>query len=215
MAASRTVVLVLALGCAAEPGEDPLDESSTDAAASSEGSDDGAAFDDGAGDDDGDDDDGEPPPDDPPGDPTAPPVDDTTGADEDPAPPPTGADELLPWLQAGGYLPWAAESGVHASSGPHFGGVRTFVNAPLLASLASGASEHPVDSASVKELYGDGGEVVGWSVMIKVAAGGGGDTWYWLEQFGDSRYADSVGAGICTGCHTDGIDFFLSPFPLQ
>ena len=129
--------------------------------------------------------------------------------------PPTGADALLPWLQAGEYLDWTAESGAHPSTGPHFGSVRTFVNAPLLDSLVAAGDPHPIDAAAVKELYGAGDEVLGWSVMVKVADGTGGDTWYWLEYYQGSTYADGVGDGLCTGCHGDGTDHVLTPFPLQ
>ncbi len=129
--------------------------------------------------------------------------------------PPMGAAALLPWLQAGEYLDWTAESAVHASTGPHFGSVRTFVNGPLLDSLAATGDPHPIDAASVKELYGSGDEVLGWSVMVKVADGTGGDTWYWLEYYQGSTYADGVGASLCTGCHDAGTDNVLTPFPLQ
>jgi hypothetical protein len=129
--------------------------------------------------------------------------------------PPTGIDALLPWLQAGEYLDWNAESAPHGSAGPHFGTVRTFVNGPLFDSLAAGGDPHPRDAAAVKELYGDGNEVLGWSVTVKVADGEGGDTWYWLEYYQGTTYADGVGDGLCTGCHGGGSDHVLSPFPLQ
>lgn len=139
----------------------------------------------------------------------------TTGVDEQPLPPTNGV-ELLPWLEAGEYLGWAAESGVHASSGPHGGGVRTFVNDVLLASLAAGSDSHPEGAAAIKELYGDGGTVIGWAVEVKLQAdSAGGDGWYWYERFQDSVYADGTGEGICTGCHSGGNDYVLSPFPLQ
>jgi hypothetical protein len=130
--------------------------------------------------------------------------------------PPTNGPELVPWLEAGAYLDWAAESGVHPSSGPHFGGVRTFVNDVLLGSLEAGAASHPVGSAAVKELYGAGGTVRGWSVEVKVQAdSAGGNGWYWYEGYQGDVYADGTGAGICTGCHGGGNDYVLSPFPLQ
>jgi len=139
----------------------------------------------------------------------------TTGGDEQPLPPTNGA-ELLPWLEAGEYLEWTAESGVHSSSGPHGGGVRTFVNDVLLASLEAGATTHPENAAAIKELYGDGGTVIGWAVEVKLQAeSAGGDGWYWYERFEDSVYADGTGEGICTGCHGAGNDYVLSPFPLQ
>lgn len=139
----------------------------------------------------------------------------STGETEQPQPPTDGA-ELLPWLEAGEYLAWAAESGVHPSSGPHGGGVRTFVNDVLLASLAAGSPSHPVGAAAIKELYGDGGSVIGWAVEVKLQAdSAGGDGWYWYELFGTDLYADGTGEGICTGCHGGGNDYVLTPFPLQ
>jgi hypothetical protein len=119
-------------------------------------------------------------------------------------------------VQEGSYLHWPAESGAHPSTGPHFGQVRTWVNPTLHASLEAGGSTHPVGSVAVKELYGDSGDTaLGYSVMVKVSPGSGGDTWYWNETYNGSVYASSVGAGLCTGCHADGADFILTPFPLQ
>ena len=80
--------------------------------------------------------------------------------------------------------------------------------------LATGAASHPVDAAVVKELYDDA-EVVGFAVMVKVAPGTGGDTWYWYEVVGSSTYADGVDESLCWGCHEDGADQVLTPFPLQ
>jgi hypothetical protein len=129
--------------------------------------------------------------------------------------PPIGAADLRPWLESGAYLDWTAESAPLDSAGPHFGVVRTFVNSAMFDSLSAGSDPHPMDAAAVKELYGDGSEVLGWSVMIKVADGSGGDTWYWLEYYQGSTYGDGVGDASCTGCHGDGTDHVLSPFPLQ
>ena len=138
-----------------------------------------------------------------------------TGTDQGP-PPPTNEAELIPWLEAGHYLKWTGESGIHDSSGPHFGGVRTYVNDILFDSLQSGAMEHPMGSVAVKELYGSGDTIGGWSVTFKVQdASAGGDGWYWYEGFEGSTYADGTGKGLCTGCHISGQDFFRSPFPLQ
>ena len=131
--------------------------------------------------------------------------------------PEEGGQPLLDWLEGRGYAMWEAESGLHDSSGPHFGNVRTYVNDVLLESLEAGNETHPVGSASVKELYGDEmGSVAGWSSMVKLEEdSAGGDGWYWFERFGDSNFADAAGAGACTGCHASGIDFFRTPFPLQ
>jgi hypothetical protein len=124
---------------------------------------------------------------------------------------------LLEWLESGEYATWQAESGPHASTGPHFGAVRTFVDPCLAESLEAGSATHPLGAATVKELFGDGDAVLGWSVMIKVADGSGGDTWYWHENYDGTTYADEVGSGLCTGCHggRGNVDYFLSPWPLQ
>jgi hypothetical protein len=129
--------------------------------------------------------------------------------------PPTDAVELLDWLQANTYAGWAAESAQHASTGPHFGDVRVFVNAALDASLGAGNTEHPVGSAAVKELFGNGNTIRGWSVMVKTEAGNDGSRWWWYERYDGSTYASSQGAGICVPCHADGVDSFRSPYPLQ
>ena len=152
---------------------------------------------------------------------TAGPVD-TSGAPgsttDDPPPadqlPPVGAAELLPWLESLAYADWHAESGVHPSTGPHGDGVRTFFNDALRGSFDAGNATHPIDAAVVKELYG-GGEIAGWAVMVKVADGEGGDTWYWYEIVGASTYADGTGVDLCTGCHAVGVDQIQTPYPLQ
>jgi hypothetical protein len=130
---------------------------------------------------------------------------------------PASPAELLEWLETGEYTTWQAENGPHASTGPHFGAVRTFVDPCLAESLDVGNATHPLGAATVKELYGESNVVLGWSVMIKVAEGSGGDTWYWHENFDGSTYADEVGSDLCTGCHggQGNVDYFLSPWPLQ
>lgn len=129
---------------------------------------------------------------------------------------PSDPEALLAWLEEGGYLRWDAESSPHRSTGPHFGQVRTFVEPSLVESLAAGNSEHPAGAATVKELYGNGDTVRGWSVSIKLqddsAAGYG---WFWYEMYQGSVYASGAGARLCTGCHGDGNDYVLTPFPLQ
>jgi hypothetical protein len=136
--------------------------------------------------------------------------------------PPTSAAALLEWLQAGHYRAWRSESDVHASVGPHFGDVRTFLNDTVFDSLADGNAEHPRGAALVKELYGSGDVPNGWSVMIKTTdASEGGLGWYWYERFGSSTFAAGNGAPLCTGCHgaeyrgLPSRDYVLTPFPLQ
>ena len=131
-------------------------------------------------------------------------------------PVPTAEAELLAWLEAGRYLDWRAESGVHESAGPHFGGVRVFLNDALYDSLDRGLEQHPAGAVAVKELYGSGSSLRGWSVMIKIDDESDfGEGWYWLEHFASSTFASGRGVAICTGCHSLGRDYVRIPFPLQ
>jgi hypothetical protein len=140
---------------------------------------------------------------------SAPPITDDGPIPSDPV-------ALLGWLEGGGYLQWNAESSPHRSTGPHFGQVRTFVAPSLVESLAAGNTEHPVGAATVKELYGDGDAVRGWSVSIKLQAdSAAGSGWFWYEMYQGNVYASGTGVRLCTGCHGNGIDFVLTPFPLQ
>lgn len=150
------------------------------------------------------------------------PVPRTPTATPDPQLPPTNGAALLPWLQQGDYLAWTAESLIHPSGGPHGGDVRTYFNDALIASLADEAASHPAGAASVKELYRNSTEVMGWAVSVKVATDSdGGAGWYWYELIGTSVFADSVGAGICVSCHRTNYraftskDLILAPFPPQ
>lgn len=133
---------------------------------------------------------------------------------------PTNGAALLPWLQAREYASFPKESKVHASTGPHGGSVRTYITPSLEASLAAKATEHPMGAAMVKELYGSGSEVTGWAVAVKTAgSSAAGDSWYWYEIFGTTSatkpVADGKGLPGCKGCHSGGVDFVLSPYPLQ
>jgi hypothetical protein len=133
-----------------------------------------------------------------------------------PEPVPTIGSALRVWLQEGNYLNWAAESAPHPSAGPHFGIVRTFFNPTVFASFQAGLPSHPQGSALVKELYGSGETVLGWSVMVKVQNdSAGGEGWYWYERFGNSTFANGLGEAGCAGCHSLGQDFVRAPFPLQ
>ncbi|MCX4243563.1 hypothetical protein [Paraliomyxa miuraensis] len=130
--------------------------------------------------------------------------------------PPTNRAELVPWLESGEYQGWTSESGIHPSAGPHGAGVLTFVNDALLASLEAANPAHPQDAATVKELYDAGGSLVGWAVMVKIQPdSASGDGWYWYEVVDTTVYADGTGEALCTGCHNGGVDYVLTPFPLQ
>jgi hypothetical protein len=133
---------------------------------------------------------------------------------------PASGMELFPWLQAGNYMGFTAESAQHASTGPHGGNVRTFVNPILFDALSSGSTDFPIGASAVKELWGNGSKLLGWAVFVKTqAASAGGSGFYWYENYSttdpSSPVADGNGVGLCTGCHSNGTDFFKSPFPLQ
>lgn len=133
--------------------------------------------------------------------------------------PPAEQNAIFQWLKDGHYTGWAAESGVHASAGPHGGGVRTYVNAALLESLSAGNSMHPKGAAAVKELY-DGATLSGWAVELKTDAdSAGGQGWYWYENYSTTDPSGPVAAGngksLCFNCHSGGADHVLTPFPLQ
>ncbi len=128
------------------------------------------------------------------------------------------AAELFPYLQAGTYQSFSAESAPHASVGAH-GLVRTFVNPILEEALAAGSATHPAGSAAVKELY-DGGELAGWAVYVKTqedSAGGSGFYWYEVSSTTDPTQVVADGNGVqpCVGCHAAGTDFTRSAYPLQ
>lgn len=133
---------------------------------------------------------------------------------------PTPSMELFPWLQAGNYMGFKAESAIHASTGPHGMNVRTFLNPTLFDALTAGSTNFPIGSAAVKELWGNGSKLLGWAVTVKVQAdSANGAGFYWYENYSttdpSSPVADGTGVGLCTGCHSNGKDFFMSPFPLQ
>ena len=124
---------------------------------------------------------------------------------------------LEAWLAGGAYKQWAAESQVHASTGPHGGNVRTYVNAIALGSLAAQLPEHPEDAATVKELYGASMDtLIGYAVTRKTAPQSeGGATWYWYERLNGNLYAGGLDVPLCSNCHGGGADYILTPYPLQ
>jgi hypothetical protein len=128
---------------------------------------------------------------------------------------PVGADETLAFLQAGGHHGWQMDSESHASAGPHFSTVRTYLNDVLFASLAAGSSSHPVGAAAVNEIV-SGDTVRGWAVSVKLqpdSAGGAG--WYWFQTFGGAEPQQGVGLTACTTCHAVGSDYVHTELPLR
>jgi hypothetical protein len=129
--------------------------------------------------------------------------------------PPTTKEALKAWLTEGTYLSWAHETATHTSQ-IHFGLVLTYLNSTLFGSLQAGSAAHPAGAAAVKELYGDGASVLGWSVSVKLEAdSAAGQGWYWYEIYKNATYASAQGAPSCTVCHALGKDFVRSAFPLH
>jgi hypothetical protein len=129
---------------------------------------------------------------------------------------PSGGHALEAWLQAGHYRQWRGESKVHSSQGPHFGKVRAWLNPVLFDSLNNGNKDHPQGAVAVKELYGEGDRVLGWSVAIKTEATSAvGANWYWYEKFEARVVADGKGVLLCRSCHLTGRDYVLTPWPLR
>jgi len=129
-------------------------------------------------------------------------------ADAGPASLPTTRAEIVAFVQSGAYTAWAAEPARHASTGPHGGAVRTFVNATLYTSLKQGRASHPSGSIAVKELY-TGANRTGWAVDIK----GDDGVWIYYEGFEprlDQYYFRGDG-NLCANCHAGGVDRVLVP----
>lgn len=81
--------------------------------------------------------------------------------------------------------------------------------------MQSGAKQHPKGAAAVKELYGQGDNVKGWSVSIKTDGGDSGTGWYWYETYEARRVADGQGVLLCRSCHFTGRNYVLTPWPLS
>ena len=111
---------------------------------------------------------------------------------------------LAAFAASGAYKAWKTEPAVHASTGPHGGNVRTYVNDVLYASLKAGKTTHPPGSIAVKELYGSSTTTVtGHAVDAKDDAG----TWFFFEE---SFYFSGT-SNFCANCHASGPDFYASP----
>jgi len=132
-------------------------------------------------------------------------------------PPTTNGSAVEAWLKLGDYERWTCETMEHAQLkvSPH--GFNRVCSNDIAASFAGGVDdERPVNTASVKELYDDSSNLVGYAVAVKVkAASDGGDGWYWYERVplsSDAPHdkegvvADGLGSAgaaksICVGCH--------------
>lgn len=126
----------------------------------------------------------------------------------------TSKEGLTSFSRDKGYAAWRAEPEIHDTRAPHGKKVRVFFNDTLAASLEAGNAEHPVGSATAKELYDGDGRISGHAVMVKVAEGGK-DSWLYFEGF-TPDYADPFygrAHPTCAGCHASGADFIRSPLP--
>ncbi len=129
---------------------------------------------------------------------------------------PTRPSELRQYLADQLYLGFAAESESHRSVGAHVSPVRVFINDELADSLDKGNPQHPAGAAAIKELWGDNEDVPkGWAVMVKLADGEGGDSWYWYEQLAGEVLYEGAGRPVCVDCHQPGRDYFVTDYPLD
>ncbi len=123
----------------------------------------------------------------------------------------TASDALTAFVKAGSYKTWKAEPAIHASTGPHGGNVRTYVNDVLYASLKAGNTSHPKGSIVVKELYGSGtSSLTGHAIDIKDEQTG---EWVFYEGFApgySSPYYFRGTANFCASCHAPGLDYVLT-----
>lgn len=123
----------------------------------------------------------------------------------------TTADALTAFVKAGSYKTWKAEPAIHASTGPHGGNVRTYVNDVLYASLKAGNTNHPKGSIVVKELYGSGmSSLTGHAVDIKDEQTG---EWVFYEGFApgySGPYYFRGTTNFCASCHSAGLDYVLT-----
>lgn len=132
-------------------------------------------------------------------------------------PPSTNGADIETWLASGAYQDWACETVEHPQLkvSPH--GYNRVCSNALSASFDGDADdERPIGSASVKELYDDASNLVGYATSLKLTNhSDGGRNWYWYERvpldgpaphdpqgvvadgLGDSGPAKS----ICVGCH--------------
>lgn len=133
------------------------------------------------------------------------------GTDGGATSPSTTASALTDFVKAGAYKTWKAEPAIHASTGPHGGNVRTYVNDVLYASLKAGNTSHPKGSIVVKELYGSGtSSLTGHAVDIKDDTSG---EWVFYEGFAPgygSPYYFRGTANFCASCHAPGLDYVLT-----
>ena len=116
---------------------------------------------------------------------------------------------LEAWLEEGVYESWACETVPHPRRGVSAHGVNRVCSNDLAASFTgTPGDERPPGTASVKELYDDAANLVGYAVAVKLdAASAAGKGWYWYERAADRVNADGRGdasqaKSACVGCHS-------------
>lgn len=129
----------------------------------------------------------------------------------DPQLPARGTADVQGWLAAGYYRAWRCEPEPHPGRPPSPHDANRICNNDAL-HAAAGSGVFPVGAAAVKEIF-DGGAITSYAVARKMTEGTGGDRWFWYEGGPDKVYANSEGAGNCTGCHQDARDFVFTIVP--
>ncbi len=149
-------------------------------------------------------------------------ADTETGADTDAEAPvdlevPDEPDALHEWVLGDEYRAWPSWSSVEPTGG--LGGARVYLSPALYDSLMSGAEQHPVGAAAVRELYGEDLETItGYAVVTRVDEDASADAWLWFEVFSPEPDATPAtaerAAPGCVGCHQQAVDFIQSALPL-
>ncbi len=130
---------------------------------------------------------------------------------------PADAAKLNAYLISGQYKSWNGEPAVKNGTSAHQPRVRAFANPILEAAIKQSATNYPIGSATVKELYTGSDVLQGWAVAVKTANNRNPQDWYWYEVFstapGGSPVVSSNGASGCVGCHSAGTDYVRTRFP--
>ncbi|MEO0480971.1 MAG: hypothetical protein AAF196_15990 [Planctomycetota bacterium] len=129
---------------------------------------------------------------------------------------------LTRFLTTFAYREFVSEPEQHPGRGPHAAAgspVRTWFSPSLAQAMEADEETFPVGAAAVKEMWSEGGELLGWAVEVKTDLGRGGGSWFWFEMVGtDPATAEIYGGGNdvpgCVGCHTQGTDWVISDLPL-
>lgn len=131
--------------------------------------------------------------------------------------PGTSLEEIQQFVDDKGFADWTNEpeprDPIPESGSPHKK-VRTYFGPRLEISLNDFRGEHPVGSASVKEVYSDDGSTVtDYFVYVRHKQGPPADSYTWFRQEGQLYYE---GESFCAECHrvTQGnLDGTVTPLP--